>query len=125
MIVLSGNQQVTVCLPGVFLPFLPALHSQQQNLYSSFSSLYLMRPVQVSDYKPVSCEAHSIYELAVMQRKTARVRWQDDDGGVIETRLQAIDVETKNREEFLIARTSDSEILRIRLDRILSFEPEI
>ncbi len=78
----------------------------------------------MSDDEPVSCEAHSIYELAVMQRKTARVRWQDDDS-VKEARLQAIDVETKSREEFLVARKSDNEILRIRLDRILSFETEI
>ncbi len=77
----------------------------------------------MSDYKPVSCEAHSIYELAVMQGTTALVRWQDDDS-VKEVRLQALDVETKNREEFLVARNSDNETLRIRLDRILSFETE-
>jgi transcriptional antiterminator Rof (Rho-off) len=77
----------------------------------------------MSDYTPVSCEAHSDYELAVMQRTPALVRWQDDDG-IRTTRLLPLDVETNNREEFLIAEDSGQKKLRIRLDRILSFEPE-
>ena len=77
----------------------------------------------MSDYKPVSCEAHSLYELAVMRRTTAVVRWQEDSE-IREARLMPLDVETKNREEFLIAEDSDQQKLRIRLDRILSFEPE-
>ena len=77
----------------------------------------------MSDYKAVSCEAHSIYELAVMQGKTALVRWQDNDS-VKEARLRAIDVETENREEFLVVRDADGKPFRIRLDRILSFEPD-
>ena len=77
----------------------------------------------MSDYTPVSCEAHSDYELAVMQRTPAPVRWQDDDG-IRTTRLLPLDVETNNREEFLIAEDLGQKKLRIRLDRILSFEPE-
>jgi len=81
-----------------------------------------MRTAQVSDYKPVSCEAHSIYELAVMQRTTALVRWQERDA-IRETRLLPLDVETKDREEFLVAEDPNRKQLRIRLDRILSFQP--
>jgi transcriptional antiterminator Rof (Rho-off) len=77
----------------------------------------------MSDYSPVSCEAHSLYELAVMQGKSVLVRWQDSEG-VNEMYLLPIDVETKNREEFLLARDSENVTLRIRLDRILSFQPE-
>lgn len=77
----------------------------------------------MSDYKPVSCEAHSIYELAVMQRTPAVVRWQEENE-IREARLLPLDVETKNREEYLIAEDSGQVQLRIRLDRILSFEPD-
>ena len=77
----------------------------------------------MSDYSPVSCEAHSLYELAVMQRKKVLVRWQYSDG-VKEMHLLPLDVETKTREEFLVARDSENGTLRIRLDRILSFQPE-
>ena len=76
-----------------------------------------------SDYSPVACEAHSLYELAVMQRTHAMVCWQV--GSMVrEARLLPLDVETKNREEFLVAETDALEILRIRLDRILAFTPE-
>ena len=78
----------------------------------------------MSDYSPVSCETHSLCELAVMQRKRALVRWNDSDG-VKEMCLLPLDVETKNREEFLVALDTKNETLRIRLDRILSFQPEI
>lgn len=77
----------------------------------------------MSDYKPVSCEAHSLYELAVMRRTPAVVRWQENSE-IREARLIPLDVETKNREEFLVARDTIERSLRIRLDRILSFEPE-
>ena len=77
----------------------------------------------MSDYKPVSCEAHSLYELAVMQRTPAFVRWQEENE-IREARLMPLDVETKKREEFLIAEDSVQKKLRIRLDWILSFEPE-
>jgi transcriptional antiterminator Rof (Rho-off) len=77
----------------------------------------------MSDYKPVSCEAHSIYELAVMQRTPALVRWQDHDG-IREEQLLPLDVETKDHEEFLVARDSEGSPVHIRLDRILAFQPE-
>jgi transcriptional antiterminator Rof (Rho-off) len=77
----------------------------------------------MSDYKPVSCEAHSIYELSVMQRTSVFIRWQEENE-IREARLLPLDVETKNREEFLVAEDSDQVQLRIRLDRILSFEPD-
>ena len=76
----------------------------------------------MSDYKPVSCDAHSGYELAVMQRTAALVRWKEGDA-TREARLLPLDVETKDKEEFLVAMDPDRKQLRIRLDRILSFEP--
>jgi len=76
----------------------------------------------VSDYKPVSCDAHSGYELAVMQRTATLVRWQEGES-IREARLLPLDVETKDKEEFLVAEDPDRKQLRIRLDRILSFQP--
>ena len=76
----------------------------------------------MSDYKPVSCDAHSGYELAVMQRTATLVRWQEGES-IREARLLPLDVETKDKEEFLVAEDPDRKQLRIRLDRILSFQP--
>ncbi|MEJ2321378.1 MAG: hypothetical protein P8Z31_03255 [Gammaproteobacteria bacterium] len=36
-------------------------------------------PKRMSEYKPVACDMHSLYELAVMQRTAALVRWRQDD----------------------------------------------
>ena len=77
----------------------------------------------MSEYKPVACEMHSLYELAVMHHTAALVRWRHD-GSVREARLLPLDVETRNREEFLIAETAEHETVHIRLDRILDFSPE-
>jgi transcriptional antiterminator Rof (Rho-off) len=114
---------VTVCPSGVFRTFSARLAQTPADPLQLIAILEPMNRQNMSDYKPVSCEAHSIYELAVMQRTAALVRWQEGDA-IREARLLAIDVETKNREEFLIAEDSGQKKLRIRLDRILSFEPE-
>jgi hypothetical protein len=58
-----------------------------------------------------------------MQRTPVFIRWQEENE-IREARLLPLDVETKNREEFLVAEDSGQKQLRIRLDRILSFEPD-
>jgi len=76
----------------------------------------------MSEYKPVECAAHSLYELAVMKRQMTVVRWQDDSGSHSAT-LLPIDVVTENSEEFLVVvKKEGEEPFRIRLDHILAFE---
>lgn len=74
----------------------------------------------MSDYKPVACDAHSLYELAVMQKQRATIRWQDGES-VTEAQLLPVDVVTSNREEFLVCDDDSGNRYRIRLDRILDF----
>ena len=76
----------------------------------------------MSDYKPVECAAHSLYELAVMKQQMAVIRWEDETGRHSDT-LLPLDVVTENSEEFLVVSTPGGETpFRIRLDRILAFE---
>jgi transcriptional antiterminator Rof (Rho-off) len=76
----------------------------------------------MTDYKPVDCALHSVYELAVMKKQMASLRWSDSNNTSHSEILLPLDVITENREEFLIVENSDHEQLKIRLDRIESFE---
>ena len=68
-------------------------------------------------YTPASCELHSQYELAIMQRQTLRLVWRDPQQTHISTAIP-FDLQTKQGQEFLIARDQQGEILQIRLDYI-------
>lgn len=69
-------------------------------------------------YKPVSCELHSQYELAIMHKNTLCLTWFEDGEPVTKTGITPVDVQTKNKAEFLIAKTAEQEELVIRLDQI-------
>lgn len=72
------------------------------------------------DYIPVSCTIYSGYELAIMHRQRLRVAWRDPDGGHHVGTLRPVDLETRDAQEFLIARTEAGQSVRLRLDWIRS-----
>lgn len=69
-------------------------------------------------YKPVSCDLHSQYELAIMHKNKLQLSWLSEGEFVTESNISALDVQTKNKAEYLIAVTSHGENLCIRLDHI-------
>ena len=73
-----------------------------------------------NDYVPISCASYSDYEVAILHRRTLRVRWKDPDGAEHIERVRPLDLQTKNGEEFLIAEDTHGEPLRLRLDWIQS-----
>ncbi len=76
------------------------------------------------DYRPISCERHSEYELAILRRTRLALRWRDGDGTAHEAHVLPVDTEaTAGKEEFLIVQRDDGRRERIRLDRILAAEP--
>lgn len=68
-------------------------------------------------YIPVCCELHSRYELAIIQRQSLNLVWQDGQQTHIST-VMPLDLQTKRGREFLIARDQQGELLQIRLDYI-------
>ncbi len=77
----------------------------------------------MDDYKPVACELHSEFELAIMQARPVSVRWLDSQGKTQEGTVWPLDVFARQGEEFLTVRNGDA-VENIRLDRILAFQPE-
>lgn len=69
-------------------------------------------------YQPVSCDLHSQYELAIMHKNTLCLTWDEAGELVTKTGIIPIDVQTKNKAEFLLAKTRDQDELIIRLDKI-------
>ena len=74
-------------------------------------------PDKPADYKPIACAAYDLYEIAIMHRQQLHLTWKDDNI-FYDMTVTPINLETRAGEEFLIARTSDDEIMKIRLDRI-------
>jgi Rho-binding antiterminator len=75
-----------------------------------------------TDYRPIACERHSEYELAIVQRRRGRLVWAENNVTYNQAVLP-LDLETVNHEEFLICRLETGERRRIRLDRIHSWTP--
>jgi len=71
-------------------------------------------------YKPIACDLHSEYELAVMHRVNLRLAWRDQHGQRHIGQLLPLDLRTRNRTEYLVAQTHDGRHHDIRLDRIIS-----
>lgn len=69
-------------------------------------------------YQPVSCDLHSQYELAIMHKNKLYLGWLEEDQLVTETNITPINVLTKNKAEYLIAKTAEHKNLCIRLDHI-------
>ena len=68
-------------------------------------------------YLPVPCELHSQYELAIMQRQTLKLVWRDGQQTHIST-VAPLDLQTRQGQEFLIAKDQQGQRLQIRLDYI-------
>jgi len=69
-------------------------------------------------YKPIACSLHDEYEIAIMQRKTLKIQWHDDNGVSDTGEVLPVDIRVQDRQEFLVAKTKENKTLTIRLDRI-------
>ncbi len=69
------------------------------------------------DYQPIACALHSEYELAIMHRQKLQLKWHDAAGVTHSAIVLPLDLQTKNREEFLLV-AYDGRHESIRLDRI-------
>jgi transcriptional antiterminator Rof (Rho-off) len=67
----------------------------------------------MSEYQRISCEAHSVYELAIMRGQSISVVM---DGRVV--RIKPTDISTKNGAEFLTFTDKDGKIQEIRADLV-------
>lgn len=75
--------------------------------------------IKNNPYKAISCELHSQYELAVMHKNKLCLTWHKDGEIITETNIVPIDVQTKNKAEYLVAKSSKQENIFIRLDYII------
>ena len=71
-------------------------------------------------YKPISCELHSQYELAIMHKNKLCLTWRKEGEVVTEKDIIPVDVQTKNKAEYLVAKIpKQNALVFIRLDYII------
>lgn len=70
-------------------------------------------------YKPISCNLHSQYELAIMHKSKLELSWSAEGQTLTATNILPLDLQTKNKAEYLIAQSASNENLCIRLDQII------
>lgn len=71
-------------------------------------------------YKPIACGLYSEYELAIMRRIPLRLAWMGVSGQHHIGSLLPLDLYTRERVEYLMARDNQGQHHEIRLDRIIS-----
>jgi len=75
-------------------------------------------------YRPIPCETHSEYELAILHRTRLAMRWRDAAGLEHHARVLPLDTEaTADKKEYLLVEHEDGARERVRLDRIISADP--
>ena len=81
-------------------------------------------PAEKGLYKPVSCALHSELELLIIRQSPFELTWQPDEGSdahaIQHAKVIAIDLCTRNHEEYLTVSGSDNDSYTIRLDHIIS-----
>lgn len=76
-----------------------------------------------TSYRPISCASYDVFEIAILRRSRLHLTWAEDNI-LHDQAVTALNLETLKGEEFLIARASSGDVLRIRLDRIRKVRPE-
>lgn len=74
--------------------------------------------VTTSDYHPIACDLHSEYELLAMRRAWVWLDAQLPSGPVAQLRCRVLDVQVRDRAEFLELETVAGDRLSCRLDRV-------
>lgn len=80
----------------------------------------------MSDYTPISCELYARYERWIIRRRMIRVAWRDGAPQTVQAHLESlrpVDLRTRHRVEYLVARRPSGERLELRLDCIVRAEP--
>lgn len=77
----------------------------------------------MSDYRPISCALYAQFEHWIIHRRTLRVAWRVPGRINRLEQLKPLDLQTRNHEEYLIARRRNGETVELRLDCIMRAEP--
>jgi Rho-binding antiterminator len=77
------------------------------------------------EYKPISCDLHSQYELWIMRGQDIKLAWQDETGITHIERVKPVDVRAESGYEFLYFKDSRQSHGRVRLDYILRADPHV
>jgi len=75
------------------------------------------------EYKPISCDLHSQYELWIIRAQELKLAWQDDQGISRIERIKPVDVRAEAGIEYLYFEDTAESPQRVRLDHIFKANP--
>jgi len=75
------------------------------------------------NYTPIECGLHSEYELAIMHKTKIILSWIDSSNEKQTETVEPIDLITREKQEYLKIKKSNTELSEIRLDKIIQFMP--
>jgi len=78
---------------------------------------------ELDPYKPIACNVHSEYELAVMRRTRLRLAWREASGQRRIGWVLPLDIYSRRGVEYMVVQSHDGDRHEIRLDKILSAAP--
>lgn len=73
------------------------------------------------DYTPIGCELYSEYELLILRKKRLRLHYQGPGKRTRIETLLPVNLRTRSKGEYLIARSPNGITRVLRLDRIRGF----
>lgn len=76
---------------------------------------------KVTDYQPIACGLHSLYEWVAQHQSIVRLTWLSE-GKAVTNKVKVLDVAAMDGAEYLWVEQA-SETSRIRLDYILEMDP--
>jgi transcriptional antiterminator Rof (Rho-off) len=72
-------------------------------------------------YHPISCADYSRYEVSILHQEPLRLAWKDENDQLHLQALFPIDLQTRDKGEFLVARDNSGQSFSIRLDYIINY----
>jgi len=75
--------------------------------------------MSTEQYTPISCDLHSQYELAIMHKNKLALTYKLHDCSIVKHTVLPLDLQTKNKAEYLLILDSKNKKICIRLDHIL------
>ncbi|VAW63427.1 hypothetical protein MNBD_GAMMA09-810 [hydrothermal vent metagenome] len=73
-------------------------------------------------YQPIACADYDIFEIAIMRGHLLILQWRSDAGETLKKTVKPVSLDIYQGAEYLCFELLNMDILKLRLDKIISAE---